>query len=931
MIPQRAIGWGTALLVLLWASESLGADASDRIRLSRDWQLRSATLVAESGAEISSPEYAARGWHTTGVPTTVLSALVRNGVYPDPYTGMNNMKIPDACEEFNQRYDLGRFSHLPGKRNPWLDPYWFRTAFELPEECAGKTVRLHLPGINYRAEVWLNGHRVAHSGEIVGMFGSWVFEIGALARTDALNALAVKVYPLDVPGIPGAPQLEAFGPFGLNGGETGDVGVNVTMQCSVGWDWLPAVRDRNMGIWQEVVVTWTGPVDIRDLRVITDLPLPALDRAMLDLSADLANTTASPRKGSLILRVTLPDTEVPMFILEQRVTLESGETREVHFCASDYPQLTLRNPRLWWPNGLGEPALYRLEMRFETEGEVSDRERMAFGVREVGSTVTEVDGWMRRDFFVNGHRVPLKGGAWVPDMMLNRDHEKLRHELSLCRHANLNLIRIWGGGVTPPEDFFSLCDRLGLLVWHDFWITGDCQGTWGKGSQAFPYQAQVFLRNAVDTVKRLRSHPCLLVWTAGNEGYPREEIYIPLRSEILAKLDGTRPFIPSSGYREPPQEWGLAWPDNGKAGTYSGGPYCWVDPRVYYARAEEGRDWLFKNEVGVPSLPVLESLAKFIPDLSPAAGVPFPLNHAWGYHDACEGNGKYSLYDQAIRRRYGEPGDLAGYVNKAQLVNAESYRAIFEAVNHVGNLSAGVLLWKVNPAWPSVIWQLYDWYLCPHAGYYFTKRACEPLHIQLNPVENRAMVINHGREDGRGLTAEAQVFASSGEKLWGRSEDLDIESGTVRELFPVPETREEGIRFVRVRLRNGEGKRISDGIYWLEKQDDFSGLEKLPPVLPACEVTAVEDRGGRWACDLRIHNPRPSLAFFLHARVVRGRGGPEVLPAFWSDNYFSLTPGETRTVSVEIPQSSLTESDADLYLCLSGINCAPQFFRIQSR
>jgi exo-1,4-beta-D-glucosaminidase len=305
----------------------------------------------------------------------------------------------------------------------------------------------------------------------------------------------------------------------------------------------------------------------------------------------------------------------------------------------------------------------------------------------------------------------------------------------------------------------------------------------------------------------------------------------------------------------------------------------------------------------------------------------------WGYHDACEGNGKFSLYDQAIRRRFGEPGDLAGYVSKAQLVNAESYRAIFEAVNHVGDRSAGVLLWKVNAAWPSVIWQLYDWYLCPHAGYYFTKKACEPLHIQLNLDDNRVMVINHSRSARLGLVAEAEVFSRSGETIWQRSQVTDLESGAVRALFPIPlpESREEGIRFVRVRLRDGGEGVISDSVYWQAAEDDFSGLEDLPHASPSIEAAAPEDRAGRWACDFQIHNPGPALAFFLHARVIRGRGGPEVLPCLWNDNYFSLAGGENRILSVEIPRSVLSGTAGDLYLCLSGINCEPRTVKIRSR
>jgi beta-galactosidase/beta-glucuronidase len=921
-----------AVFALILAVGSAGY-AQEQLRLTRGWELKSSLLVDAPGERVSRPEFQTQDWHPAHVPGTVLSALVKNRVYPDPYVGMNNMRIPDACTEFNQRYDLERFSHLPGGRNPWRDPYWYRTCFTLPQSFSGRAVQLHLKGVNYRAEVWLNGRRLADARRIVGMFGRWALDIGPHIRSGQSNCLAVKVYPLDFPGIPGEPQLRVLGPFGLNGGDTGDIGANVTMQCAVGWDWLPAVRDRNLGLWQEVLIAATGPVDIRFPHVITDLPLPELNSADIELSVELVNTSGFRQEGTLNVTVLPPEAGDPAIRLRLPLTLAPGVSETRRLSASEFPELRMRDPELWWPNGLGSPALYSLNMEFEQESVVSDRESLCFGIREVGSAVTEVEGWIRRDFFVNGRKVWLKGGAWVPDMLLNRSPEKLAAELKLCREANLNLIRIWGGGVTPPDNFFTLCDELGLMVWHDFWITGDCQGTWGKGSRNYPFAAYVFLKNAVDTVKRLRNHPCLLVWTAGNEGYPREEIYVPLREKILAGLDGTRPFIPSSGYREPPREWGLAWPDNAKAGTYSGGPYSWVDPRTYYDKADAGRDWLFKNEVGLPAVPVLESLKAFIPDLNTPEDAPFPLNHVWGYHDACEGNGKYSLYDRALRLRYGEPRDLADYVNKAQLINAESHRAIFEAVNHVGNKSAGVLLWKINPAWPSLIWQLYDWYLRPHAGYYYAKKACEPLHIQLNLDDFKVAVIRHGSQENVGLTAEAEMYDRDSRLVWSFTEDVVMNTAPIREAFSVPsgpEGGEGGVRFLRLRLRGRDEKNVSENFYWLAHPGlDFQALASLPQASVGAELVSMEEKEGQAQITWRIDNTGTSLAFFVRARLLEGSDGPEILPAFWNDNFFSLLPEESRTLSVCAPSASLNSRPEDLLLELSGMNVPSRKYQLR--
>ncbi len=916
-----------ALLVFLLLPFN-SAFSSQKIFLSDGWLLQSSYLVEAEGKEISSPDFQPTDWYLATVPTTVLSALVKNGVYPDPYVGLNNMKIPDASDEFNQKYDLAKYSHISGRGNPWADPYWFWTQFEVPPEYEGRVIWLSMEGINYRAEVWLNSSLVAGSSEVVGMFGNWFFDITEHTNTQNINTLAIKIYPLDYPGLPGEPQLEAFGSFGSNGGPTGDIGKNVTMQCSVGWDWMPAVRDRNMGIWQDVFISATGAVDIRYPFVLSDLPLPSMDEAELKIRTDLVNLTESSKTGTLLAKIRPKNFKGKEILLRKEVALTANQEAEIQFDRESHPELVIKNPKLWWPNGQGDQYLYDLELIFELNGEKSDVERRTFGIREVSSKVTMVEGWARRDFFVNGQKILLKGGAWVPDMMLNRSPGKLRHELRLVKEANLNMVRIWGGGLTPPEEFFTRCDELGLLVWHDFWITGDCQGTWDKGSQDYPYDEDVFLKNASDVVKKLRNHPSLLVWTAGNEGFPREEIYVPLRNKILARLDGTRPFIPSSGYREPPQGWGLSWPDNQPAGTYSGGPYHWIDPRVYYKKVEGKKDWLFKNEVGLPSLPTLESLKKFIPDLTPDHGVKFPLNHTWGYHDACEGNGKYSLYDQAIRKRYGEPKDVEDYVRKGQLINAENYRAIFEAVNQAMDRVAGVLLWKTNPAWPSVIWQLYDWYLCPNAGYYYTKKACEPLHIQLNLDDLSVSVINNHLATKEGLIASVNVYTKNIERVWNRTAKVNIGPNTSKEILKieVPEKMREDIYFVELKLENSKNGLVSENFYWLAENDDFTFFSELPDVMLNVEIEKVK-MDTQILYRIRLENPSGDLAFFVNPSIRKGKEGGEVLPSFWSDNYFSLLPGKSKQITVEIQKSDLEGQQA--YLKLDGWNILPRPVKIE--
>jgi len=927
---RKSCSLAPVIIVLIIGFVISATQASDsKFILALDWLVQSSILVPETGDLISTPLFEPEDWYPTRVPTTVLTALVKNGVYPDPTIGMNNMKIPDASDDFNKEYGLTRYSHLPDKRNPWKDPYWFRTQFQVPPDYQGRWVWLHFEGINYRADVWLNGHLIADSSRMVGMFGQWAFDVSEAIRIGRENVLAVNVYPLDHPGLPAEPQLEAFGPFGANGGLTGDIGKNVTMQSAVGWDWIPAVRDRNIGICQGVYLTTTGPVDIRFPRVVTHLQPPDTNEAALEITADIINLTSRAQEGMVFVNIQPKNFEDDAILLKRQVRLKPNQALPIRFDRRTHPQLLLEHPNLWWPNDLGHPYLYELNLRVDLDGVDSDTETVTFGIREITSTVTIVDGWARRDFFVNGKKILLKGGAWVPDIMLNRSPEKLHHELRFFKEAHLNMVRIWGGGVTPPERFFDICDEMGLLVWHDFWITGDCQGTWGKGSRDYPYEHDVFLKNARDVVLKLRNHPCIAVWTAGNEGYPRREIYVPLRNDILAELDGTRPFLPSSGFTSPPESWGQSWPDDRPAGTYSGGPYCWIDPRTYYTKMEEGKDWLFKNEVGIPSVPVYESLKKFIPDTTPDPSLPYPLNHTWGYHDACEGNGKYSLYDRAIRERYGEPKDLQDYAAKAQFVNAETYRTIFEAVNQFMDRTAGVLLWKTNPAWPSVVWQLYDWYLCPHAGYYYTKKACEPLHVQMNIDNKSVWIINASYQTKDDLNIVATIYAPDMTKIVKRMVSVDIGPSMSKKIFELGFTTQQkgSLYFVELALENKEGELVSENVYWLSQDDDFTSLSELPRVDLTVDTMRKETLRESTILHVILRNTTHHLGHFVHTSIREGKNGSEVLPSFWSDNYFSMLPGKSKEISVEYRESD-TGTDP-IYFKLDGWNISSVWIKIQ--
>ena len=872
-----------------------------QVKLSR-FLLQSSAVISASGEALSEPDYQSKDyWFPVTVPSTVLSGLVQNKIYPDPYSGMNNMRIPDASDLFNREYNLEQYSFLPNDPNPWKKPYWYRSLFAVPAADAGKRFQLIFKGINYRAEVWLNGKLIADSSVMVGMFAEYSLNVSTAIIPGKENALAVKIYPLDYPGLPSHPQLNALGDFYDNGGPTGDIGKNVTMLSSVGWDWIPAVRDRNMGIWLPVYLRTSGHTCITRPQVITDLPaLPDTGIAKISLHLTLNNDSRSRQSGDLKITISPENFKGAALIFSKAASVNGNDTGLISLRPEDIKALTIHQPKLWWPNGYGRPNLYRIRMQFVQDGKISDDTSFVFGIRTVSSKTETVNGWVRRDFYVNGKRVHLIGGAWVPDMMLNRDSLRYAYELRLCQNANVNLVRIWGGGLGETDEFYELTDRYGLLVWQDFWITGDTHGGF-KGSADWPLETHVFIDNVVSTIYRIRNHPSLLVWTGGNEGHAREELYNAMRDNV-ANLDGTRPFIPcSSGFSKAPKEWKGSWPDDQPAGVYSGGPYSWVGEKQYFNLVDRGRDWVFKDETGIPSQPPYNSLIKIIPDLVPDSTLPYPFNNSWGYHDACSGNGKYDIYFKAMEDRFGKAESLRDFSQKMQLLNASGYRAIFEAAGHKLNETGGVMLWKLNAAFPSVVWQIFDWYLEPNAGYYFMQRAGEPVHVQLNYDDSTVAVVNRSYNSRSGLTCRVEIFSLNGKSVFKQSGKINSAPTSVVSVMPLKAALEkiEGVSFVVLNLTDAKGNPVSHNVYWLSPGDDFKTLRQMPAAHLETRLLKTKRSGTESAWTFEIRNNSGQLAFFINPQLWNG--GEEIMPTFWSNNYFSLSPGEKMVVTASCP------------------------------
>jgi hypothetical protein len=877
--------------------------------LSGGWKLQEARKVAGTARELSASGFDSRSWYDATVPGTVLTTLVDQGVYPEPTYGLNNMTIPESLNR---------------------EDYWYRNEFTPPADFSGKALTLTFNGINYAADVWLNGARL---GEIRGAFRRGVFDVSSAVRPGEPNALVVRISPVPHPGIPHEESLAAGA--GPNGGAMLFDGP--TFFCTEGWDWIPGIRDRASGIWQDVVLHVGGPITIGDVQVKTELPLPDTASADLSVSAVLVNETAAEQKGTV-------RGEIEGISFEKAVTLAVGARSEVRFGAAEFPQLMVRNPRLWWPNGYGKPELYRLKLTVRNgEGKVTETKAVRFGIRQLTYELSALDakgelkrfelvpsaagarqiidkrhaalretklGWVptlvpgaeaspavrplddltTAPFLVirvNGKRVVAKGGNWGLDEAMKRvGRERMEPFFRMERDANLTMIRNWCGQNTE-EVFFDLADEYGLMVWNDFWTSTQ---NWNLQ----PGDLELWLANALDTIKRFRNHPSIVIWCGRNEGVPPPYLNEGLDA-LVREHDGTRYYQPTSI----------------KLNLLDSGPWIWSDPVSFFTRYGKG----FTTELGLPSAPTADAIRAMMPEPD-----WWPISDSWAYHDWHQkDHGEVPVFMTALATQLGEATGLDDFARKAQMLNYVGHRAMFEGLNaHLWKPASGRLIWMSHPAWPSMEWQLYTSDYDAHASYFGAKKACEPVHVQLNLHDRKVVITNNTFTAIAGARVQAELVDLAGRRLGRQMRVLDAPANATTEVFTLRETAAAGlpICFVKLTLAVRDGRLLSDNFYWLAKREaDHQALNGLPQVTLTGSARRVNAEAGA-RVELELRNPSKAVALMVRP-TLRDAEGTRVLPAFASDGYFSLLPGETRRLNIETPVPA-----ASMQVTLEGWNTA---------
>ena len=822
-------------------------------------------------------------WYNATVPGTVLRTLVDQGVYPDPYYGLNNLAIPeDLC------------------RKDW----WYRCSFSLSEDMLAKeTLELLFNGINYKADIWFNGQKI---GNIAGAFIRGRFDITELAKAE--NSLAVHIFPPANPGIPHEQSPRSGG--GKNGGALCLDGP--TFFCSEGWDWMPGVRDRNIGIWQDVQLIATGGVSLGDTQVITDLPLPDVSYADLTVRTSLKNSLDSDQ--TVILEGKIGD----LISFSQAVKVPAGAQVPV-----EVSELVMSNPKLWMPNGYGDPNMYELELSCVLGGRVSDSQNTRFGVRELSYELTVdapsakgvriehnpladnhlgeiLDHRMLRDTLgglhipslaqgidlkdldviandgmspylvikVNGVRIFCRGGNWgMDDMMKNVSREHLEPYLILHKEANFNMIRNWTGASTS-ETLYELCDEYGMLVWNDFWLSTE-------GFNLNPLDEDLFMRNATDVVRRFRHHPSIVMWCPRNEGYATETLERRL-SAMIQKEDISRRYHPNS------RRCNLRW---------SGPWHYYKDAGVYYSYDAHG----FNSELGSPSVPTAASMRKMMPEAD-----QWPISDTWHYHDLLNGLDEYV---SSVDRLYGKAENLDDFCRKVQFINYDSYRAMFESWNsRLWGDASGVLLWMSHPAWPSVEWQTYSWDYETFGSYYGSRKACEPVHVQMNLDDYDVVVLNTTTSALEDMKVALTCYDLAGKKIMAKTiKDIDVPANSRLDLFKAEIDNLESNYMVRLILSDRKGNVITTNDYLMRGKgtEDFKALNNVGKAELKARKISSKDGKIRY----EVANISGNIALNLKFNLCNPESGEIMLPAYFSDGYFHLLPGEKRIIELHSPST----------------------------
>jgi len=847
------------------------------VPLSDGWAIQSSAHVSAEGAAISTAAFQPKEWIKANVPSTVVAAQVKAGLLPDPLFGMNLRQYPGVS------YPIGaNFSNLPlPPDSPYGVSWWYRKEFTLPKDYAGKTVWLNFRGINYRGNIWLNGKQIANSDQVAGAWRTYEFNVTGAVK-QGVNVIAAQVW---------APT---------------DKSLAITFV-----DWNPAPPDKNMGLWRDVDLQTSGPVALRYPTVTSKVNSPAYDTAELTVAALLKNGSDQPVKGTLKGRIEKIE-------FSQDVELGPGESKDVMFDSGTFSQLKMTNPRLWWPVQMGKPNLYDLNLSFEVAGKVSDSARTRFGIREITSEVAEhAPNRFKRLFKINGKNLLIRGAGYTPDLMMRWDAKYAVDQLRYVKDMGLNTVRL--EGKLEPDLLYETADEMGILVMAG-WCCCDHWEHWGDWA---PEDFEIAKASLRDQIYRLRSHASLVMWLNGSDNPPPpdvEEMYLKIEKDLL----WPNPVV-SSATAKPATI-------TGASGVKMSGPYEYVAPSYWMADphrpvAEQacnaggcGGAYGFNSETSMgPAVPPVESVRRMV-----GKDHLWPIDDTWNFHAGGGAFKTLNVFTQAQDNRYGKSSSAEEFTYKSQLMTYEGVRAMYEAYSRNKYTSTGVIQWMLNNAWPSMIWHLYDYYLLPGGGYFGAKKALQPLDPVYGYDDHSVWLVSSQYSDAKGLKLTARILNGDATEKFSKEVAVDAPADSTAKILEIPEVDGlTGAYFLDLRVTDAAGKLVGSNFYWLstkpetidwgksnwyttptESFADYTALSQLPKV-KLTVTSGTERKGDDSITRVTIENPSKSVAFFVRLKVNKGKGGEEIVPVLWQDNYVSLLPGEKREITATYRSAEL--------------------------
>ena len=876
-------------ICLLCILPTLNTFAQTKTLLKSDWKIQSSAKLNKSGTEISSNLSDNAFWYSTTVPTTIMNALVQNKVYPDIFFGKNLEKV-----------DTKQFEKS----------WWYKREIILDNAIAtNEYANLRFEGINYKANIWLNGVLIADSTQALGVFSIFDFNVSKVLRKGT-NILAVEII---------APKAGDF---------------------TMGFvDWAPVPPDKNMGIWREVYLEINNTVGFKNTFVQSHFVTgkneeDKFNKAFLDISTELTNYTNQPQTVTFKGKVNpLNNASTKPILISKTIFINANETKKIIFESKDFDTYIIDNPLLWWPNGLGNPDRYTLHLTAEVNKIVADQETETFGIREVKDYFTPEGA---RGYTINGKKVLIKGAGWVDELFLGNDSRNNEAQIRYVKHMGLNTIRFEGYWGTSQE-IYKLCDQYGLFAmvgfscqweWHDY-IGGKKFNEDEDGFGAIQTSKEIDLvaQYFKDMTLWLRNRPSILVWMAGSDRLHK----VALEQKYLNIMKAENPQGLYCGAAKMKQS-----TLTGSTGVKMEGPYDYVPPIYWFTDTKRGGAFGFNTETGPgPQPPVLESTKKMIP-----AENLWPMDTImWNYHSGRHAFANMTRFSKPLETRYGKPNNLASFCAKSQMQSYEVMRPMFEAFILNKPKTTGIVQWMLNSAWPETYWQLYDYYLYPTGAFYGTKKATQPVLIAYNYGNKKVYVANETYKNYAALNAEIKVFSSSSEGVKVITKTIDLKADAIQEIALLGDiTDPNKLYFISLSLVTKEGKTLSNNFYWVSTKADVmdsmfenSSWIYTPTVadgdltyinnLPKTKLTVIHQftkTEKQTEISVQLKNTGNSIAFFTELTLKGKTSKQWILPVFWEDNYISILPGETNTIKANVDNSDI--GDQELEFEYSGIN-----------